>query len=688
MRRLFRTILLTTISIFSMTLASCSFTFNNLPTSSSGYDYKDTFVNTDGETVHVSLNKSDVYLLPEMQDRVLFDWYKDGEEPEYRESATFSSLYFESENPAIAAVDQKGVITGISVGETRVHAMIFQNHSVGTNCKVHVLEKALTDIEITNAKKTYILNSEFVPRFECKAIFNDMFKEKIEMTNLTIDSSKVNMAVEGNYEISVSYSFGGVSKTAKYTVKVLDNPTYDAKFFTTSLNDVDHSKFWGMYCPKTGNVKTLVIPVWLTDSTRWFATASEKTKVLYDLQTAFYGEGNETTGWNSVKSYYETLSNHTLTYTGKVANWYNAGMATSAVTDSTTKEIFNAAVDWYFSCNPTEHLSDYDSDHNDVVDGIYLIYACEDHPDDNTTFHGQIKFNSSLRPKTSSDPACMFHMWASACSMYTDNTATEVDTHTYIHETGHTFGLEDLYDYGGDIRAIAGGVMMFHNTHEQDPFSMTALNWGKVIVPETSCMIELDEYQSSHTTILLSAHPESVTSQFDEYIMVELYTPTGVNKFDHDNAWKGFYTKGPDEPGIRLWHIDSRLYYKVADEYIFTNDTTIPNTYLAFTNSWGEEAGGHATVLGRDFDDYSLVFELRNSKTISYAPETSHPDCMFSDSTLFHGGDSFSMDEYKSQFKNGIKLNNGDTLGWTINVESIYETSGHYKASISLTYDF
>jgi hypothetical protein len=60
---------------------------------------------------------------------------------------------------------------------------------------------------------------------------------------------------------------------------------------------------------------------------------------------------------------------------------------------------------------------------------------------------------------------------------------------------------------------------------------------------------------------------------------------------------------------------------------------------------------------------------------------------MFSDDTLFHAGDTFNMESYSSQFKNGELWNNGEEFGWIIEIESISSnSSGGYSAVINLTY--
>ena len=710
-------LLMVSLSMLTLTLTACSGFFdpnnwiiNSSDTNSGNGDeeedfgYRDHFTDQNGVVNYVSLNKKDIYLLPGTSETLIFTLYKEGQEPQYNETRTVTSLTWSIGDPSIASTSEKEtkavtVVKGLSVGETRIHARMFQSQNVGVNAKIHVLEKKLTNLVLKNAKTTYLLNSEFKPRFTCIGIYSERVEEEVNFDDVVVDSSKVNMAVataaNQTYPVTVSYTYEGVTMSATYGIKVVDNPTYVAKDLDYDVNDLNRFKSGGGHCPNKGNVKTLVIPIWFKDSSNYITSTSEKTKILYDLNEAFYGEANSSTGWNSVKSFYYAASKGSLNLTGTVANWYNADYYISDFnTDDGTKikALLNSAVEWYFTCNPSEDPLTYDSDHNNYFDGIYLIYgvpdANDDHPEVPDTFWGKISFAYNLRVPSASMPGINFHMWASYDSLYEDNSHTAVDSHVYTHEFGHTLGLSDYYDYSSDkYYPVGGHAMMFHNTGEQDPYSTLSLGYSRVIVPETSCVLEIDDFQSGNTAVLLSNSPESVNSPFDEYILVELYAPNGLNKFDSTYSWKNNYTKGPSEPCVRFWHVDARLAYQTSSTtYGFTNNPNETGSFIAFTNSWGSN---HGTKLGRDYDDYCELFDIRKSTTLSYRPKSSDPGCMFNDSNVFKSGDTFSQADYANQFKNGTKLNNGNELGWTVTIESIYPNgTGGYTATLVLDYSY
>ena len=117
----------------------------------------------------------------------------------------------------------------------------------------------------------------------------------------------------------------------------------------------------------------------------------------------------------------------------------------------------------------------------------------------------------------------------------------------------------------------------------------------------------------------------------------------------------------------------------MGSEYSFTTD--VEKGIIALSNSTSDN---HGSVLGKDYYNYSLLFDIRNNKELTYNPTSSDENVMINDLTLFHAGDSFSLSEYHKQFVRDTTLNNGKALGWSFSIESITASEGGYKASINL----
>ena len=263
-----------------------------------------------------------------------------------------------------------------------------------------------------------------------------------------------------------------------------------------------------------------------------------------------------------------------------------------------------------------------------------------------------------------------------------DTSHCSIDTHTFIHEMGHMFGLEDYYDYSKNNYSPAGGFSMQDaNVGGHDPFSSFALGWGKAYIPTTSITIDLKSFVQSGEMIILSPSWNTGNSAFDEYLIIEYFTAEGLNALDTTYAYmksaRKTYPTGTKNSGIRVWHVDARLLYTRTGEWSANNVTTNPketggrvtlmmmNTYYDNT----EQSLAYCSPLGVNYANYNLLQLIRNDKTATYKPKN-----YVKDSDLFHMGDTFSMDAYKKQFVNSNKLNSNKSLGFTFTVNACNST--------------
>ena len=456
-------------------------------------------------------------------------------------------------------------------------------------------------------------------------------------------------------------------------------------------------------CPSLGNPKILIIPVWFKDSSKYISDL-KKSIVRKDITTAYFGT-NEETGWRSVKTYYEELSSGKLTLTGTVSQWYepNYNIADVARDGEITQELVISATDWYFNNHPSEKRSDYDSDNNYFFDCVMLIYAAPDYQalrkDDYDNLWAYCYWLQN--EKTSKVTPNVF-FWASYDFMYSqgadaynrtdhpygngDTTHCNIDAHTYIHEMGHVFGLDDYYDYSSADYSPAGMFsMQDSNVGAHDPYSVMALGWADPYVVTGNSEVTIGVFQKTKDLVVISPKWNGIGSPFDEYIILELFSNTGLNEFDCTYAYgNNSDLKGPESFGIRMWHVDSRLTYVnqtkydpnlAADVYVFnarnmTSDTQIAkkrtDTYgvtHAFTNTYNNE--NYGSVLGRDYYDYNLLQLIRNSAFESY-----HTKDNFSTDDLFYTG-QYDLTYYANQFVKGKnkKFNNGESLDWSIKIK-------------------
>ena len=309
------------------------------------------------------------------------------------------------------------------------------------------------------------------------------------------------------------------------------------------MDVVENSAYPISSTPCVGAANILVIPVWFTNSSNFIRSSTYKANVKSDIETAYFGTNNET-GWRSVKTYYEEESHGALTLTGKVSDWYECGKAYSYYAQdadtSKTISLIDDATNWYFQTNTSDKRKNYDKDGDGYLDGVMVIYAAPDYvassTDSNDNLWAYCFWAQEPNNQNPSNPGLNAFFWASYDFMYGNNSTKRagssyqggdtsycnVDAHTYIHEMGHMFGLDDYYDYSDNKYTPAGSFSMQDcNVGSHDPFSCYALGWGKAYVPTESMTINLKPFVSSGEMILLSPSFNSYNSPFDEYLLLE-----------------------------------------------------------------------------------------------------------------------------------------------------------------------
>lgn len=452
--------------------------------------------------------------------------------------------------------------------------------------------------------------------------------------------------------------------------------------------------------PTEGDVKFLVVPVWFTDSENYIggtdthgntiSVAKAKANIREDIEKAYFGKSDDI-NWNSVSTYYNKESSGKLNISGIVTDWYITNKASSqyATNSGLIDQIVQAVPDWYFDNHTDVSRTSFDYDHDGYLDAICLVYLAPDYTvtgDSKNELWGHMGALDAIGYKNVNKPGPNPYTWVSYDFLYSRNAALNrtgqeyhnnyglseftITTKVLIHETGHLFGLDDLYDQWNKSRPAGYFSMQDHNLGSHDPYSFLELDWARPIIPTNSGEIVLNDFQSTHEVILLTPQWNTYNSVFDEYLLIELFTPTKLNNFDcyerHD---------GPSMEGIRLWHVNSLL--EDTESRVIT-----PNIYHAYYMCWCtnndsiDDGNGNATI------DPNRLHLIHNDVACPYNTKR-----VLDDDSLFYYGDSFSMEKYKTQFVNGTKFDFLDReLGWEFEVGRIfYNGNDQYSVTINLT---
>ena len=512
---------------------------------------------------------------------------------------------------------------------------------------------------------------------------------EIVLPSISLSSSSIN-STSG---IETSTSTGTISSsTAVNSTSTSPTSTSSLGSSTTSVASVGYSRnnsptidmrqyrsASGLYgLPTIGEVKLLVIPVTFTD----FRCGSVCVTRREQIRKTFFGEASETS-WHSVKSYYEQSSYGSLTLTGEVTDWFNSSWSTSQFAALTTNEgdypnafdptwaMLDAAVAWYKSTSGN-NLTEYDLDKDGFIDSVYLVYnnpnssnAFYPRPGDDIFWAYTYWHYNNFPNRNVNSPVGMTLVWSSFDFMHEGYGVNGLDAHTYIHELGHAFGLDDYYTYTDDDWGAIGGLdMMDYNILDHNAFSKYLLGWANPFVlngNQTTTNVVLKPFESSGEFFLLGNNWNG--SAFDNYLVFEFYTPTGINLKDSQAMYPGNKTRGFTVPGVKIYHVDARLgrYSNSTGEFLGYTDSLINQSsypVIAHSNS----------VEYSENENYKLIHLIEKNGVNTFKTGK-----IANNDTLFRLGDTFNpTTTHSSFFHHEIgRFNDQSLIGHQVTISSL-----------------
>lgn len=425
-----------------------------------------------------------------------------------------------------------------------------------------------------------------------------------------------------------------------------------------------------------GEQKLLVIPISFSDS-----NPSELNSKRVKIQNAFFGK-ESTTSYESVASFYNKSSYGHLKLKGTVSEWFNLDMTPAELKANIHPSAFGSryvaskAVEWYQE--NYDDLASFDTDEDGFIDGLFLIYDTDyKEPDDLFwAYTDRMRKNESFLSVSgqwqylnTGDFAVNGYSWASID--FSDHRGNNADSHVYSHETGHLFGLLDYYS-NYKYQPVGYMDMMDSNIGDHTGWSKMILDWITPYVLKGQGEISIKPFQNKGELILLPAGEWNGTP-YDEFLLLEFYTPTGLNKYDTNLRFEYIDAAGKNkngslftEPGLKVYHVDARLGYfnnKINRTLISSFDDENVSSKL---ENYRESGATRNYFI--DFLNDNTVENLEKENPIYHLLEKSG-DNTFKDGypatneTLFKNGDSFGVKTFKN-----FTFNNGETLGYTFQI--------------------
>ena len=332
--------------------------------------------------------------------------------------------------------------------------------------------------------------------------------------------------------------------------------------------------------PNTGEPKILVIPVTFTD---YDAPEGMKER----LEKAFFGT-SEDTGWESLQSYYYKSSFGKLNITGTVLDPFPTNQSSGyyeklGSEDAAVCQIIKAALEYY---DATIDYSEYDTDNDGYIDGLYLVYTAPVNYKSNDSLYWAFTyeyFTSDVEyyDNVEADYYCFFG-YDFLDEELANGTTPTINTETIIHESGHMLGLDDYYDYDdskGPKGGLGGADMMDYNIGDHNTYSKAILGWvNPYVVNGYDITIDLGKAVETGQSIIVTNTWNN--TYFDEYLLIEYYTPTGLNELEA--GFSGQFSIS----GVKIYHIAAGLdeAKNVDDQWSVTknNNSDTKNKMIAY----------------------------------------------------------------------------------------------------------
>jgi len=450
--------------------------------------------------------------------------------------------------------------------------------------------------------------------------------------------------------------------------------------------------------PMSTESHVLVVPFGFTDYTSVQTEANRQRikETFFSTQSEIEALG----GWQSLASFYNKSSYGNTVFGGEILPTWCVYNGTSSQFASSASgyggpKAAEYARSWYISeygkdghgelGENAKPISYFDADNDGYLDLVWVVYSAP--TVQGTDWWAYVTYTNNSPSMT--NPNVKTLGWASYDWM--DNGLNGHDSHTFIHETGHTLGLDDYYDYNNKWAPMGGIDFMDHNLGDHAMYSKFSLGWTAPLIVDDDAMITLHPGTTTGDCFILPS-PNYNKTAFDEYMMLELMAPVGLAERDYKNGYD--YTKGYDKPGIRITHVDARAYAAGKHDVPLTDhpeegiDVRLDNSFMGRSSLKAD-----SDYFPRGEDKFSMPqFSIMESFVDKNNNWTKSKTYTASNNSLFTKGASFNLKPESSWAKtfmpSGTNLwNKAKTItGWvsadTQTYEIDYECTFNYSVKV------
>ena len=173
--------------------------------------------------------------------------------------------------------------------------------------------------------------------------------------------------------------------------------------------------------------------------------------------------------------------------------------------------------------------------------------------------------------------------------------------------------FDDYYDYDdttGPDGGLGGSDMMDYNIGDHNAYSKAILGWiNPYVVDGYDITLEIGKANATGDAIIVTNKWND--TYFDEYLLIEYYTPDGLNALEA--GYSGQFTI----PGIKIYHVSAALNdpTEVYDQWTVTKDNNSDTKYKLI--GYIEADGNNDISSYNDYSDNADLFTAGTSYTLT-----------------------------------------------------------------------
>lgn len=303
-----------------------------------------------------------------------------------------------------------------------------------------------------------------------------------------------------------------------------------------------------------------------------------------ELRERIFGAGGAFP-YESLTAYYRRSSYGRLNIRGDVLGWYRAGLRSEV---PQTREGRDALIRTALLSFKDLDLSRYDNNGDGQVDYFGVIWAGP--TGDWATFWWGCATRFGDPSFALNGVGLGSYSWQAAHKSH-EPAGAPFSVRTLIHETGHSLGLPDYYDYQpgtGPDGGLGGFDMMDAAVYDHNCFSKLALGWISPRVAAASAAATLAPSSEAGDCVVV-VPAGRLPGFYEEYFLIERRSPGG------NDSGLGH------EGGFVVWHVDAR---RSPEGALLYNNQTASHKLLKFMEADGLEQlerGESKRVTAEDF---------------------------------------------------------------------------------------